>query len=92
MVCSRCSKKLHKLATPGVFKKGDKKEKRKVGENMLLKNRKALKTKFFNKCKNCQKSIGSHNKYCNLCGYKEGRCTMCGIKILKTKFYRQTNV
>lgn len=100
MVCTKCEKKLTKLVTPSVWKKSGKTgkgvnpetgAKTKIGQNMLLKNRKALKNKFFKKCKKCSKSVTGQHLFCNLCGYKEGKCTMCGVKIISTKFYKQSN-
>ena len=104
MVCSKCQKKLDKLVTPDVWKDGARNTiggndgGRKLGMNMLLKNR--AKNKFspfgggkFASCKACKKKLLEKSmKYCKECSYKKGRCQSCGVKVLKTKMYRQSNV
>ena len=37
----------------------------------------------------CCFQVGSH--YCQECAYKKGICAMCGVKILKTKNYKQSS-
>lgn len=89
------------MVTPDVWKDGARNViggldgGRKLGMNMLLKNRKkpgfspaGLNSKF-GACLGCKKkSITPKTKFCNSCAYKKGRCQRCGIKILKTKMYR----
>ena len=69
---------------------------RAVNENKLLSSQKArfnpLKTEF-KKCRICRTkvhSVGFH--FCQECAYKKGICGMCGVKILKTKNYKQSSV
>lgn len=101
MVCKKCEKKLSKLATPDVWKKGarntigGKDGGIKLGVNKLIKKRKmgyGAVGSMAQKCCGCKKRLIQKHKYCNLCAYKIGRCKVCGIKILKTTNYKQTNV
>ena len=100
MVCTKCEKKLSKVVTPDVWKDGarniigGKGGGRKLGMNMLLKNKKKPGFTPFgsNKCQACKKTLLNDDKYCNKCSYSKGRCNKCGVKILKTKMYRQSNL
>lgn len=100
MPCKKCEKKLKKLVTPDVWKKGARNiiggrhGGIKLGVNKIIEKKKY---KFGGKLadckgKNCKKRLKDGEKYCNLCAYKEGRCKMCGVRILNTKSYKQTNV
>ncbi|KAM3131019.1 hypothetical protein pb186bvf_016831 [Paramecium bursaria] len=80
MVCEKCEKKLPKTS-----------QKEKAG---MITN--FSKPKFSpagnHKCLKCKKrQVQMEDKYCQECAYKDGICKMCGIKILDTKFYRQSN-
>ncbi|KAL4455051.1 hypothetical protein ABPG74_006433 [Tetrahymena malaccensis] len=97
MVCDKCEKKLEKLATPDTWKdgakNGGKEGGRKVGQNMLLSSKaKVGFDPFGNKCKLCKQKVPKSDQYCQGCAYKKGLCKMCGVKVLDTKFYRQSNV
>jgi len=102
MVCEKCEKKgkLGKVITPDPWKAGASNITdnggRKVGENKFLtakKNRFNPTQAEFKKCRICKQKVhqpGSH--YCQGCAYKKGICAMCGIKIIKTKDYKQSSV
>ena len=103
MPCKKCEKKLKKLATPDVWKKGarntigGKHGGIKLGVNKLIEKKRFKFRKLGGKIaacagKDCKKKVKDNDKYCNLCAYKAGRCKMCGIKILKVKNYKQSNV
>lgn len=32
-----------------------------------------------------------HVRYCHACAYSKGLCAMCGVQILDTKSYKQSN-
>merc|ERR1711872_879021 len=99
MVCEKKGK-LGKVITPDPWKAGasntTKPGGRKVGENKFLtnsKNRFNPMTSEFKKCRICKQKVhqvGSH--YCQPCAYKKGICSMCGVKIINTKGYKQTSV
>jgi len=44
------------------------------------------------KCKLCKSALHQPGHYCQACSYKKGICAMCGVKILDTKFYKQSSV
>jgi len=101
MVCEKCEKKgkLGKVIVPDPWKAGSHNNTegggRKVGENKLLtskKNRFNPTQSEFRKCRICKQKVhqpGSH--YCQGCAYKKGLCAMCGIKIMKTRDYKQSS-
>jgi len=101
MVCEKCEKKgkLGKVIVPDPWKAGSHNNTegggRKVGENKLLtskKNRFNPTQSEFRKCRICKQKVhqpGSH--YCQGCAYKKGICAMCGIKIMKTRDYKQSS-
>ena len=102
MPCKKCEKKLKKLITPDVWKKGarniigGKHGGIKLGVNKLIEKRKKF-GKFGGKLSicagpNCKKKLKDNDKYCSMCAYKLGRCKMCGIKILKIANYKQSIV
>jgi hypothetical protein len=44
------------------------------------------------KCKQCAAPLKlAGYLYCHGCAYKAGVCAMCGVKVMDTKFYRQTS-
>ena len=69
---------------------------RKVNENKLLTSKKARFNPYqdnFEKCRICRTKVHQIKAhYCQECAYKKGICAMCGIKILKTKNYKQSSV
>lgn len=68
---------------------------RKVNENKLLTSKKNRFNPYqdkFDKCRLCKSVVHQPNsKYCQECAYKKGICAMCGVKILKTKDYKQSS-
>jgi cysteine-rich PDZ-binding protein len=81
MVCEKCLKKQDKLVT-------DVRD-RKIGVNMLLQSRRpGFNPGGTSKCKKCAKPIKSEAAYCSTCAYTDGRCSMCGIKVVDTKLYK----
>lgn len=45
----------------------------------------------FGECRICKQKVhepGRH--YCQSCAYKKGICSMCGVRILNTKSYKQS--
>mmetsp|Transcript_79497 Transcript_79497/g.184485 ORF Transcript_79497/g.184485 Transcript_79497/m.184485 type:complete len:101 (+) Transcript_79497:74-376(+) len=86
MVCSKCEKKLAKLANPDVWREGGRNNtmygkagSRAVGENMLLKHKQRDKVNpYQSKCKVCRQSLHQEGTYCSACAYKGGFCAMCG--------------
>eukprot|EP01134_Creolimax_fragrantissima_P002976 CFRG2976T1 len=107
MVCTKCEKKLAKLACPEPWKDGSRNKSgkgegsRKINENKLLaskKNRKfnpygAGKDQTIIKCKICKSNVHQQGSiYCQDCAFKKGLCAMCGKLILETKNYKQSQV
>ncbi|CAD8120491.1 unnamed protein product (macronuclear) [Paramecium tetraurelia] len=91
MVCDKCQEKLTKLATPDVWDKDNKNKK----PGMILPsfNKNKFDPMGQNKCQKCKKrQVQKNEKFCQECAYKDGICKMCGVKVLETKFYRQSNV
>jgi len=100
MVCDACQKKLGHIATQDVWKAGSRNTLegggRKLNENKLLSGKSTrfspYTTKFV-KCKICKATVHQPGStYCQSCSYKLGICSMCGVKILQTKNYRQSAV
>ncbi len=99
MVCEKCESKLGKVITPDTWKQGARNTTesggRSVNENKLLtskKNRFNPYTSKFEKCRFCKQVVHqAGSNYCQGCAYKKGICSMCGVKILDTKNYRQTS-
>jgi cysteine-rich PDZ-binding protein len=100
MVCDKCQQKLGKVITPDTWKSGARNTLesggRKLNENKALTARKTRFSPYtskFEKCKICKQTVHqAESHYCQSCAYKLGICSMCGIKILDTKGYRQTSV
>ncbi len=102
MVCEKCEKKgkLGKAATPNPWKAASGKDTattscgRKVNENKLLSSKKARYNPYsekFETCRICRQKVHQvGSKFCQECSYKKGICSMCGVKILKTKGYKQS--
>jgi hypothetical protein len=94
--------RIFQIATPNPWKAGTSGDSatqscgRKVNENKLLTGKKTRFNPYkdnFEKCRICRTKVhqvGSH--YCQECAYKKGICAMCGVKILKTKNYKQSSV
>ncbi|QSL64763.1 hypothetical protein MERGE_002065 [Pneumocystis wakefieldiae] len=104
MVCSECEKKGISLATPSVKKKSEiymgsemakiaATSERKIGENKLLSNSaKKRYDPYGVGCKTCkQRTHHLGAKYCPGCAYKQGRCSICGKKIMDTSAYKQSS-
>ncbi|KAF8331682.1 PDZ-binding protein [Cantharellus anzutake] len=95
MVCTKCEKKLSKLAAPDPFQPSS--STRTVGENKLaVKGRPGTSTKRFtpygSKCKDCKSNTTQNQaKYCHGCAFKRGACAICGKKILDTSGYAMSN-
>ncbi|KAL8431639.1 hypothetical protein Efla_005698 [Eimeria flavescens] len=80
MPCEKCEAKLTRLVTPDV-KEGSK---RAVGVNKLI-EKATKKDKVVivgTKCKVCKTSLHMKGKYCAPCAHKNGRCWMCGKRIV----------
>mmetsp|Transcript_67037 Transcript_67037/g.169264 ORF Transcript_67037/g.169264 Transcript_67037/m.169264 type:complete len:102 (+) Transcript_67037:92-397(+) len=93
MVCSKCEKKLAKLANPDVWREGGRNSTmygksggRAVGENMLLKHKSKREgvNPYGSKCKICKCSVHQNGLYCSECAYKNGFCAMCGKTMVDT--------
>jgi hypothetical protein len=93
MVCSKCEKLLQTKAEPkmpsNMVLKGTHND-RKIGINMLLEKKKFGFNPLASNCLKCKKRLAGDDKYCNMCAYTEGKCKMCGVKILCTMTYRQS--
>lgn len=63
---------------------------RKLNENKALKYAK-LKKPYGKNCKSCKGKLFGDGIYCQECSYKQGICSMCGVKILDTKSYKQSS-
>uniref|UniRef100_A0A7S1WGE9 Cysteine-rich PDZ-binding protein n=1 Tax=Alexandrium catenella TaxID=2925 RepID=A0A7S1WGE9_ALECA len=98
MVCSKCEKKLAKLANPDVWRDGGRNSTmygkaggRAVGENMLLKHKQRDKANpYSHKCKVCRQSIHQQGVYCSACAYKGGFCAMCGKEMVDVSGHCQS--
>ncbi|CDJ56169.1 postsynaptic protein CRIPT, putative [Eimeria maxima] len=80
MPCEKCEAKFTKLVTPDV-KEGSK---RIVGVNKLI-EKATKKDKIVivgSKCKICKTALHMKGKYCAPCAHKNGRCWMCGKRIV----------
>ena len=92
-----------KIATPNPWKASNSAKDsassscgRKVNENKLLSSKGARFNPIqaeLKKCRICRTKVHNvgHN-FCQECAYKKGICAMCGVKILKTKNYKQSSV
>nr|PVC51464.1 CRIPT protein [Theileria orientalis] len=81
MPCKKCESKLTNLATPDVKRDGNKCA---VRVNKLI-EKKTKKDKLEakgNQCKVCKVFLHINGKYCNSCAYKQGRCHICGKKMV----------
>ena len=97
MVCSSCEKKLAKLAAPDTWKDGSRNTAggkdggRVIGENKALTAaRSARYSPYASKCSVCKQSLHQQGIYCQTCAYAKGLCSMCGLKVIDTTFYRQS--
>ncbi|TNV75144.1 hypothetical protein FGO68_gene8999 [Halteria grandinella] len=64
------------------------------GMNMQIANKNKYKfDPLASKCRICkvQKVMPGHY-YCQHCSYVKGICSMCGVKIINTKMYKQSTV
>ncbi|KAJ3415319.1 hypothetical protein HDV05_005189 [Chytridiales sp. JEL 0842] len=98
MVCSKCEKKLSTVITPEVWKDGSKNSVvgsagRKINDNKLLSSKNKNKfAPYERKCKSCASRVHQMGAtYCQKCAYKEGKCALCGVKILDTSMYKQSS-
>ncbi|KXS13481.1 hypothetical protein M427DRAFT_100496 [Gonapodya prolifera JEL478] len=98
MVCKKCEVKLRALSHPEPWRDGSRSTQagssgRKTGENKLLsKGNKKKFAPYERTCKSCKVVHQEGANYCQGCAYKTGICAMCGVKILDTTNYRQSNV
>mmetsp|Transcript_13413 Transcript_13413/g.39201 ORF Transcript_13413/g.39201 Transcript_13413/m.39201 type:complete len:102 (-) Transcript_13413:48-353(-) len=99
MVCSKCEKKLAKLANPDVWREGGRNSTmygksggRAVGENMLLKAKKNREkaNPYQARCKVCRQSLHQDGVYCSACAYKGGFCALCGKEMVDVSMHNQT--
>jgi len=93
MVCTKCEKQLQSQSAPKIGSKAvstGKTNERKIGVNMLLEKKKFGFNPIASNCLKCKKRLPGNDKYCNLCAYQEGKCKMCGVKILNTDTYKQS--
>ncbi|KAI0048132.1 hypothetical protein FA95DRAFT_1558403 [Auriscalpium vulgare] len=101
MVCTKCEKKLSKVAAPDPFKSSSasiKEGSRNVGGSKLIGKPKAPSTSstskttrfqpYAGKCKDCKQTVTQNRaKYCHGCAFKKGICSICGKQILDTSGY-----
>merc|ERR1711935_806320 len=102
--CEEKVGKVSKIATPNPWKASNNSKDsassscgRQVNENKILSSKKARSARInpleveFKKCRICRTKVHSsgHN-FCQECAYKKGICGRCGVKILKTKNYKQS--
>ncbi|KAL6779555.1 hypothetical protein ACKKBG_A12745 [Auxenochlorella protothecoides x Auxenochlorella symbiontica] len=94
MVCTKCEKKLAKVACPDKWKDGANNTVesggRKVNENKMLSKKRGWQP-YAAKCTLCKNNLQAGYTYCQGCAYRDGLCAMCGKKILDTSSYRQSN-
>jgi hypothetical protein len=97
MVCENCQKKLATVIVPDVWKSGARNTiesgGRKVNENTIISKKERNRFEPYDKkCRLCKSKLSQPGNYCNDCAYKKGICSMCGRKILDTKYYKQSVV
>jgi len=101
MVCEKCQSKLDKVICPDVWKDGARNTTesggRKMSENKLLdKSKRKFQpyggkgSLYGGKCKECKAQLHQQGIYCQRCAYQKGECSMCGVKILDIKLYKQS--
>ncbi|CEO96956.1 Cysteine-rich PDZ-binding protein [Plasmodiophora brassicae] len=64
-----------------------------VSQNMLLKKREVKSVGSERRvCRICRCQVHQYGHYyCQQCAYVKGICSMCGVKILNTKMYKQSS-
>jgi hypothetical protein len=87
MVCSKCEKKLTKVACPEKWKDGS--EGRAINENKALSKKQAW-APHTAKCTVCKSALQASYTYCQPCAYRNGLCAMCGKQVLDLKGYKQS--
>mmetsp|Transcript_19151 Transcript_19151/g.36666 ORF Transcript_19151/g.36666 Transcript_19151/m.36666 type:complete len:99 (-) Transcript_19151:330-626(-) len=98
MVCTKCEKKLAKLACPDKWKEGSSNagsSRDTTGKNKAIGKKKVSSryNPYCQVCKICKQNIHTGDgMYCQACAYKKGVCSLCGVQIMDTTFYKQSNV
>jgi len=97
MTCSKCATTLGnaaRISTPEP-RKGHKGPDAKNKLVSMKKNSSKISgvsdTKTVAFCKVCKNGLHVKAKYCAQCGYKKGRCWVCGKKILDTSMHRMSD-
>eukprot|EP00397_Hematodinium_sp_SG-2012_P064503 GEMP01091371.1.p2 GENE.GEMP01091371.1~~GEMP01091371.1.p2 ORF type:complete len:139 (+),score=32.28 GEMP01091371.1:253-669(+) len=98
MVCQKCEAKLAKLANPDVWRDGGRNNTtgygkdsggRKLGENMLLKNKKMNRPGPCSRtCRTCKGTMYQEGVYCSACAHRGGFCAVCGKKMVDVSNFR----
>ncbi|KIY70590.1 hypothetical protein CYLTODRAFT_347495 [Cylindrobasidium torrendii FP15055 ss-10] len=98
MVCTKCEKKLSKVAAPDPFQSSSSSIRdgsRKIGENKLLGRPGVSKNRhqpYQGKCRDCKSSVTQNKaKYCHGCAFRKGICSICAKSILDTSKYNMSN-
>ncbi|CCF75832.1 cysteine-rich PDZ-binding protein, putative (CRIPT) [Babesia microti strain RI] len=80
MPCEKCESKMRSLVTPNVSRDGSK---RQVGVNKLVEIRGNRNFNDVSKgvCKICKTQLRINGKYCPS-AYREGKCNICGKKMI----------
>ncbi len=67
---------------------------RKIGENKILTNltssNSSRASPYQFKCKVCKKGLVGQHIYCSACAFQEGKCSMCGKKVIDTEGHKMT--
>mmetsp|Transcript_46210 Transcript_46210/g.77021 ORF Transcript_46210/g.77021 Transcript_46210/m.77021 type:complete len:100 (-) Transcript_46210:207-506(-) len=97
MVCSKCEKKLASLSCPDKWKDGARNagsSRDTSGTNKAIGKQKASArfNPYSQGCKICKQPIHQTGGglYCHGCAYKKGVCSMCGVQVLDTTYYKQS--
>mmetsp|Transcript_5392 Transcript_5392/g.8377 ORF Transcript_5392/g.8377 Transcript_5392/m.8377 type:complete len:92 (+) Transcript_5392:179-454(+) len=90
MVCPDCEKKQTSVICPEPWKAGARSENRNPTKTNKLLDKKRY-TPYSAKCKVCKSLLHQGGVYCVPCAYKSGFCALCGVKIIDTKFYKQSS-
>ena len=83
MVCTKCEKKLTKVAPAAKWKDSDNagtSSGRKIGENKALSKLKQW-APYSRNCISCKCSLQADYRYCQKCAYAKGLCAMCGKQV-----------
>ena len=88
MVCTKCEKKLSKVACQEKWRDGGSEGKpaggRAINENKALSKKKRW-APYSAKCTVCKSALQPEYTYCQPCAYRKGLCAMCGNQVLDIK-------